>query len=70
MTTFGYLVSTVAEPPSALRQTAYREVSAVLGPEVDPEGWKILEPVKTTGSLFGQSGSVEIEVTVWLDPIY
>ncbi|KAF5342241.1 hypothetical protein D9611_001660 [Ephemerocybe angulata] len=64
MTTFGYLVSTVAEPPSALRQTAYREVSAVLGPEVDPEGWKILEPVKTTGSLFGQSGSVEIEVTL------
>ncbi|KAL5486115.1 hypothetical protein ACEPAI_7159 [Sanghuangporus weigelae] len=51
-TSFVYVPRWVASPPSPLRITAYLEGSSLLGPEADPEGWKILPPVSVTGILF------------------
>jgi len=46
------LVRTVADPPSPLRQLAYREGTPVLGPDIDPTGWKVHPPVSIEGTLF------------------
>ncbi|KAI0787529.1 hypothetical protein C8Q74DRAFT_1252361 [Fomes fomentarius] len=62
-TTFGYTPRTLAEPPSALRQLAYREGSPLVGPQGDPEGWKILAPVKVVGVVF-DTRKVELECTL------
>ncbi|KAH9944844.1 hypothetical protein B0H21DRAFT_823116 [Amylocystis lapponica] len=58
-----YLPVVRAEPPSHLRQVAYSEGSAILGPEADPEGWKVLPPVKLFGKIF-DTRSVELECTL------
>ncbi|KAL7279290.1 hypothetical protein ACG7TL_007131 [Trametes sanguinea] len=52
-TSIVYLPMVRAEPPSALRQLAYREGSALIGPEGDPDGWKVLSPVSVAGAIFG-----------------
>ncbi|KAA1477189.1 hypothetical protein DENSPDRAFT_884883 [Dentipellis sp. KUC8613] len=52
-TNFVYLPNSVAEQPSALREVAYREGSALPGPQEDPEGWKVLSAVELKGHLFG-----------------
>jgi len=57
----------VAEPPSALRARAYAEGGVILGPDVDPEGWKVYDPVKITGTLFG-TREVSVQCTV-SDPL-
>jgi hypothetical protein len=51
-TNFGYRPVTRPNPSSALRQLAYREGSNLIGPDGDSNGWKVLPPVKITGSLF------------------
>ncbi|KAF9267952.1 hypothetical protein L218DRAFT_654615 [Marasmius fiardii PR-910] len=51
-TTFVYIPATRPAPPSPLRQLSYQELSPVLGPDIDPEGWTTLPPVKINGKLF------------------
>jgi len=51
-TNFGYQPVSYPDPPSALRQLSYVEGSGLIGPDGDPEGWKILEPVSIKGTLF------------------
>ncbi|KAH9847696.1 hypothetical protein C2E23DRAFT_847726 [Lenzites betulinus] len=62
-TTFVYMPINRAEPPSPLRQLAYREGSALVGPEGDPEGWKVLPSVTVAGTIFG-ARPVELQCTV------
>ena len=66
-TNFAFIPRTVAEPPSALRARAYAEGGVILGPDTDPEGWKVYEPVKITGTLFG-TREVSVQCTV-RDPL-
>ncbi|KAJ6531969.1 hypothetical protein B0H19DRAFT_463033 [Mycena capillaripes] len=62
-TNMAYLPLTTPEPPSKLRQLAYREGGQLLGPEGDPGGWKVLPPVKFKGRLF-EAKEVEVECTL------
>jgi hypothetical protein len=62
-TNFAFVPRTVAEPPSALRAQAYVEGGVILGPDVDPEGWRVYDPVKITGTLFG-TREVSVQCTV------
>jgi len=62
-TNFAFIPRTVAEPPSALRARVYAEGGAILGPDTDPEGWKVYDPVKITGTLFG-TREVRVQCTV------
>lgn len=50
-------------PPSPLRQLAYREESQLIGPQGDPKGWMVLNPINFTGNLFN-SRQVEVQCTV------
>ncbi|EKM58518.1 uncharacterized protein PHACADRAFT_252915 [Phanerochaete carnosa HHB-10118-sp] len=43
-----------AEPPSQLRLAAYNADAPLVGPSGDPPGWKVLPPVRFTGTLFNQ----------------
>jgi hypothetical protein len=63
VTNFGYHPITLPDPPSSLRRLAYSEGSPLIGPEGDPEGWKVLPPVKIRGTLFGTK-EVEVDCTV------
>lgn len=58
-----YFPRWVAPPPSPLRIAAYLEGSPLLGPEADPDGWKILSPFNVAGTLF-DSKPVKVEMTV------
>ncbi|KAI0067292.1 hypothetical protein BV25DRAFT_1911946 [Artomyces pyxidatus] len=51
-TNFVYLPHSIAEPPSALREVAYREGSAIIGPDDDPEGWQVLSTADIKGRMF------------------
>ncbi|KAG5220730.1 Pkinase-domain-containing protein [Salix suchowensis] len=52
-TPFGYVPSSKPESPSMLRQLAYEEgCPTIPGPDVDPEGWRILPTVPVAGTLF------------------
>ncbi|OCH95904.1 hypothetical protein OBBRIDRAFT_809459 [Obba rivulosa] len=62
-TSWVYWPITRADPPSHLRQIAYDEGSPLIGPEGDPEGWKVLPPVKITGTVFS-SRQVEVLCTI------
>ena len=62
-TSFVYFPRWVAPPLSPLRIAAYLEGSPLLGPEADPDGWKILSPMIVTGTLF-DSKPVKVEMTV------
>ncbi|KAJ7126829.1 hypothetical protein C8R44DRAFT_105996 [Mycena epipterygia] len=59
-TPFAYLPLTQPEPPSSLRQLAYKEGSELMGPDGDPAGWKVLQPVNIKGKLF-EAKEVEVE---------
>jgi len=60
---FGYHPTTLPDLPSPLRRLAYSEGSPLIGPEGDPEGWKVLPQVKIRGTLFGTK-EVEVDCTV------
>jgi hypothetical protein len=62
-TSFVYLPRSRANPPSPLREAAYREGVPLIGPESDPVGWKVLQPVKIKGTIF-DTREVEVECTV------
>ncbi|KAJ6513064.1 hypothetical protein C8R45DRAFT_1088146 [Mycena sanguinolenta] len=51
-TRFGYIPSTRPEPPSPLRQLAYRDHTILPGPDVDPLGWKTSSTAVVRGTLF------------------
>ena len=62
-TAFGYVPSIRPDPPSLLRQLAYQEVSPLVGPESDPDGWKTLNPFIFRGVL-PRDRAVGIQCTV------
>ncbi|KAJ7158555.1 hypothetical protein C8R46DRAFT_394456 [Mycena filopes] len=62
-TNLNYLPLRQPDPPSALRQLAYKEGTDLIGPEGDPAGWKVLPPVKFKGKLF-DAVEVEVECTL------
>jgi hypothetical protein len=63
-TNFAFLPRSVAKPPSALRALAYAEGGVILGPDADPEGWKVYDPIKITGTLFkAREASVQCTVS-------
>ena len=62
-TGFTFLPRTVAKPPSPLRALAYADCGIILGPDADPEGWKVYKPVKITGTLFN-ARDVSVQCTV------
>ena len=62
-TTFMYLPLTRAEPPSPLRELSYQEESPLIGPQGDPEGWKVFPSVNVTGVLF-DARQVELDCAV------
>ncbi|KAJ7650105.1 hypothetical protein FB45DRAFT_731348 [Roridomyces roridus] len=51
-TRFAYVPNIRPDPPSALRQLAYRENSLIPGPEVDPTGWKSTTTAVIRGTMF------------------
>ena len=53
---------TFPDPPSTLRHLAYQEGSQHIGPDGNPQGWKILTPIKVKG-LFSVK-PVEVDCTV------
>ncbi|KAH9945077.1 uncharacterized protein BXZ73DRAFT_86648 [Epithele typhae] len=61
-TSFVYVPLTRAGAPSPLRQLAYSEGTPVIGPEADPEGWKVFPSVTLTGTIF-DTRKVELECT-------
>ncbi|GBE87898.1 hypothetical protein SCP_1201230 [Sparassis crispa] len=58
-----YVQLSRADPPSPLRQVAYTEGTAIIGPDGDPEGWKTLSPVKIIGTLF-KTRQIELQCTL------
>ncbi|KAF7312501.1 hypothetical protein MIND_00263800 [Mycena indigotica] len=62
---FAYMPLVQPDPPSKLRQMAYKDGTELLGPEIDIDGWKVLQPVKVKGKLF-DAKEVEIECTLAL----
>ncbi|KAJ6624070.1 hypothetical protein B0H10DRAFT_1785291 [Mycena sp. CBHHK59/15] len=55
-TMFVYVPAIRPDPPSRLRQLAYREDSPIPGPEMDPEGWLSLPTVTVKGAVFSTRG--------------
>lgn len=62
----GYVPLTKPKPPSQLRRLAYQENVPVLGPDVDPQGWKAFQDVEIKGKLFK---AVDVNVTCSVCPI-
>ncbi|KAJ7170803.1 hypothetical protein C8R43DRAFT_944646 [Mycena crocata] len=58
-TTVNYVPLIRPSPPSRLRQLAYQQHTALLGPDSDPEGWFTLPAVRTRGRLSSTSHSVD-----------
>jgi len=58
-TTLIYMSLSRPGPPSRLRQLAYLQHTALLGPDSDPDGWYRSPSVRTRGKLLSSSRSVE-----------
>ncbi|KAF8905073.1 hypothetical protein CPB84DRAFT_1845155 [Gymnopilus junonius] len=63
VTSFGYHPITLPEKPSPLRLLSYSDGSSLIGPEGDPEGWKVLPEKKIKGTLFNVQ-EVEVNCTL------
>ncbi|KIM40543.1 hypothetical protein M413DRAFT_445985 [Hebeloma cylindrosporum] len=63
VTNFGFHPTTLPDPPSPLRCLTYSEGSPLIGPEGDPEGWKVFPQIKIKGTLFGTK-EVEVNCTL------
>ncbi|KAF5326926.1 hypothetical protein D9619_004162 [Psilocybe cf. subviscida] len=64
MTNIIYQPTTIPDPPSAVRRMAYWEGSPLVGPEGDPEGWKVLPPVKIQGALSDKAVDIDCTLAV------
>ncbi|RDB25527.1 hypothetical protein Hypma_006735 [Hypsizygus marmoreus] len=64
-TAFGYVPSSRPEAPSMLRQLAYQEGTALVGPQHDPEGWNTLRPIVARGMMY-HSQLVEVQCNLSL----
>lgn len=62
-TMFVYVPAIRPDPPSRLRQLAYRQNAPIPGPDMDPEGWYTLRPATVMGTVFG-ARPVKIECHV------
>ena len=62
---FGYIPITRPPPFSILRQIAYQEGTALLGPTIDTEGWFRTESVKVQVKVFN-TRTVKVGCTVRL----
>ncbi|KAJ7067135.1 hypothetical protein C8F01DRAFT_1120403 [Mycena amicta] len=62
---FAYMPLIQPDPPSKMRQMAYKDGTDLLGPDGDPDGWKVLPPVKVKGRLF-DAKDIEVECTLAL----
>ncbi|KAF7316153.1 hypothetical protein MIND_00133500 [Mycena indigotica] len=51
-TMFVYVPAIRPDPPSRLRQLAYRSNSSIPGPEIDPAGWYLCMPIVVQGIVF------------------
>ncbi|KAJ7707530.1 hypothetical protein B0H17DRAFT_918282 [Mycena rosella] len=51
-TRFGYIPTTRPDPPSMLRQMAYRQNTILPGPDVDPAGWTTSSTAVVRGTIF------------------
>lgn len=60
---FVYLPVSRAEPPARLRLEAYRDGTALVGPDGDPDGWQVCPPTHLHGTLF-DNRQVDVEYTV------
>lgn len=63
-TTLNYMPLSRPSPPSRLRQLAYMQHTALLGPDSDPEGWRSSPSSRTRGKLLSASRSVEAKCRV------
>ncbi|KAF8896107.1 hypothetical protein BD779DRAFT_1724469, partial [Infundibulicybe gibba] len=52
-TSIAYIPLSIPDPPSPLRQAAYRSGTPLVGPKEDPEGWKVYPVMSFAGTLFG-----------------
>ncbi|KAJ6455452.1 hypothetical protein C8R45DRAFT_1036382, partial [Mycena sanguinolenta] len=59
-TMFIYVPALRPDPPSPLRQLAYRENTPILGPEIDPRGWHTCPDVVVRGVVFNNR-TVEVQ---------
>ncbi|VDB85707.1 unnamed protein product [Peniophora sp. CBMAI 1063] len=62
-TEVGYYPRTVCGAPSLLRSLAYENNTSLLGPELDPSGWRILPSVNTPRTVF-ETRVILIEYTL------
>ena len=46
-----------------MRALVYSEGGVILGPDADPQGWKVFNPVEITGTLFN-TRNVTVHCTV------
>ncbi|EPT01663.1 hypothetical protein FOMPIDRAFT_1085269, partial [Fomitopsis schrenkii] len=60
---FVYLPVSRAEPPARLRLEAYRDGTALVGPDGDPDGWQVCPPTHLHGTLF-DNRQVDVEYTL------
>ncbi|KAJ6623972.1 hypothetical protein B0H10DRAFT_760842 [Mycena sp. CBHHK59/15] len=65
-TIINYMPLSRPGPFSYLRQLAYQQNTAMLGPDSDPEGWETLPYVRTRGKLPGSTRSFEAKCRVRL----
>ncbi|KAI0034729.1 hypothetical protein K488DRAFT_44744 [Vararia minispora EC-137] len=65
ITNIGYLPRQVAGRPSLMRSLAYESGTPLLGPDEDPPGWHVLQPVTITGNLFNdRTATVEYSLAI------
>ncbi|KDR78935.1 hypothetical protein GALMADRAFT_1365711 [Galerina marginata CBS 339.88] len=63
--TIGYMPVTAPPPLPDLRRLAYEQRTALLGPTIDPEGWKATESVQFEGTIFNNR-TVQVGCTLFL----
>ncbi|KAJ7745723.1 hypothetical protein B0H16DRAFT_971557 [Mycena metata] len=66
-TMFIYVPAIRPDPPSRLRQLAYRQNGPIPGPDADPEGWHTLRTVSVRGNVFN-ARRVKIQCIVRIFP--
>ncbi|KAF8905075.1 hypothetical protein CPB84DRAFT_1845157 [Gymnopilus junonius] len=62
---FGYIPITRPPPFSILRQIAYQEGTAVLGPIIDPDGWFSTDPINVQVKMFN-TRTIKVGCTLFL----